>query len=348
MFFAIAAVLVVLAVILASCSSGGSTSNSEKTAETTGKATQVASGDTTAQQASTAPSGALAAVADYLEGQGHEYVGDCADARLPADKGKWCSTRVSTDPTTGTETYEVGPVGEKPQKQVTLKRRAVAQLTPGYQVGVADGNVGQPQLLTREQLEANAFITGNLVLDQAAGIGNGIGDLPAGVPTDGPGGDAGGNGGAGGGGAPPVIQPDGGSAQYPPQGEIVVENPNAVVGGQVQFRGSGCQANEALAILFDDHPIGTISSDPSGAFAGEIGIPKGTAPGAHLLTVRGSGCVFNATITVAGTLAFTGSSSNTSTYVLVGIAAVVVGLVLLVGTRRRRNGIRGPGTRSSP
>jgi LPXTG-motif cell wall-anchored protein len=48
---------------------------------------------------------------------------------------------------------------------------------------------------------------------------------------------------------------------------------------------------------------------------------------------------------VAGALAFTGSSSNTSTYVLGGIAAVVVGLVLVVGTRRRRRGLRG---RASP
>ena len=92
---------------------------------------------------------------------------------------------------------------------------------------------------------------------------------------------------------------------------------------------------------FDGQPIGTISADGSGTFAGSITIPKGTAPGAHLLTVRGSDCVLNATITVAGALAFTGSSSHTTTYVLGGIAAVVVGLVLVVGTRRRRHGVLG-------
>ena len=48
------------------------------------------------------------------------------------------------------------------------------RLTPGLQVGVADGNVGVPQQLTREQLANDIFITGNLVLDQAAGIGNGL------------------------------------------------------------------------------------------------------------------------------------------------------------------------------
>jgi len=48
---------------------------------------------------------------------------------------------------------------------------------------------------------------------------------------------------------------------------------------------------------------------------------------------------------VAGNLAFTGSSSNTGTYVLVGIAAVVAGFVLVVGSRRRR---QGTGRRSVP
>ena len=51
---------------------------------------------------------------------------------------------MSTDTAAGTETYDVGPVGEKPQKTVTVKRRGAAELTPGYQVGVAEGTVGGP------------------------------------------------------------------------------------------------------------------------------------------------------------------------------------------------------------
>jgi LPXTG-motif cell wall-anchored protein len=42
----------------------------------------------------------------------------------------------------------------------------------------------------------------------------------------------------------------------------------------------------------------------------------------------------------AATLAFTGSSSNTPTYVLVGFAAIVLGLVMVVGVRRRAS-VRG-------
>jgi hypothetical protein len=341
-------VLVALALILAACSSGGSSSSSKsdkKSSGTTGaRATSTtAAGDGSAQNAATAPVGAEAAIADYLKGQGHDYAGDCADAKLPADQGKWCSTLKSTDPTSGTATYDVGPVGEKAQKTVTVKPRSAAQLTPGFQVGAADNNVGAPQQLTQDQLRADAFITGNLLLDQAAGIGNGLSDLPAGAPTGagGTGGGAGGGTGGGGGTTPPATTPGGGVAQYPPTGGIVVTNPTVVVGGEVGFKGSGCLPNEPLEILFDGHSIGTISADAGGNFAGSISIPKGTAPGTHLLTVHGSGCVFNTTITVAGSLAFTGSSSHTSTYVLGGIAAVVVGLVLLVGSQRRRRGVRG-------
>jgi LPXTG-motif cell wall-anchored protein len=66
----------------------------------------------------------------------------------------------------------------------------------------------------------------------------------------------------------------------------------------------------------------------------------------HELSVRGAVCVLNASITVLGAnLAFTGASNHTGTYVLAGFAAVVIGLVLVVGTRRRRRGVRG---RSAP
>jgi hypothetical protein len=351
---AIAAVLVVLALVLAACSDSNDSSDASKSKEgesssTTEKATTTTTG--TAQNASTEPVGAAAAIAEYLKGQGYEYAGDCADAKLPEDKGKWCSTLKSTDPAAGTETYEVGPVGEQPQKTVTVKRRGAAQLTPGYQVGVTGGNVGAPHQLTREELQADTFITGNLVLDQQAGIGAGLGDLPAGAPTDtggGGGGTGGGGTGGGGGGIPPVTVPGGGNAQYPPNGEIVVENPVVNVGGEVAFQGSGCLPNETLQVIFDGRSIGTINSDADGRFAGSISIPKGTAPGTHQLTVQGSGCVFNTTIRVAGSLAFTGSSSHTGTYVLAGIAAVVVGFVLVAGTRRRRRGVLGRGTSSGP
>ena len=121
----------------------------------------------------------------------------------------------------------------------------------------------------------------------------------------------------------------------------MVDNPVVDVGGEVVFRGGGCTGNEVLQISFDGHPIGTIMSDAQGNFAGSISVPPGTAPGVHTLTVKGAVCVLNADIVVRGALAFTGSSSHTTTYVLAGFAAVVVGRVLVVSSRRRRRGVMG-------
>jgi LPXTG-motif cell wall-anchored protein len=339
-------VALVLALALASCDSGSSDSDA-KSSDTT------SSSGGGAVQAASEPAGAQAAAAKYVKDQGFEYAGDCADAELPADKGKWCSTLVQGSEKTDTQTYDVGPVGEKPEKVVTVKRRASTVLTPGNQVAVGNGDVGTPSQLTRQQLQGDVWITGNLVLDQQAGVGTGLNELPQGAttpatpttttapPANGGTGGTGGAGGTGGTGGTPTVGP-GNTGQYPPRGVVVVDNPTVQVGGEAFFRGSGCTANELLTISFDGTPVGTIHADPSGAFAGSLSIPPGTAPGAHQLTVRGSACVFTATVTVVGAnLAFTGSSSHTSTYVLGGIAAVVVGLVLVVTTRRRRHGVRG-------
>ena len=90
-------------------------------------------------------------------------------------------------------------------------------------------------------------------------------------------------------------------------------------------------------MLFDGAQVGTLPSDSTGSFAGSISIPPGTAPGQHLLTVRGSACELNVVINVLGAqaagLAFTGASSHTLTYVLAAIAAVVIGSVLVLGSR---------------
>ncbi|MET0276327.1 MAG: LPXTG cell wall anchor domain-containing protein, partial [Acidimicrobiia bacterium] len=142
---------------------------------------------------------------------------------------------------------------------------------------------------------------------------------------------------------PTVVVGPGTGNEYPLDGVIVVENPNIVVGGEAVFRGGGCAANETLTILFDGKPVGTLVSDAGGQFAGSISIPAGTSPGAHVITVRGSACVLNVTVNVAGGLAFTGSSSHTSTLVLAGIAALVLGLVFVVGSRRRRTSGFGTG-----
>ena len=231
-----------------------------------------------------------------------------------------------------------------------------AELPPATKLVSVSGNLGPVLNLTYDDLNGNVQIAGNLLLDQQAGKGKGLGDLPPppapttappSTTTQPPGGGGGGGGGVG---TATVTQQDvpvTGPSEYPPSGGIVVENPTIGVGGTETFRGTGCGPNEVLTVLFDGKVIGTITANAQGAFAGSITIPKDTAQGPHTLTVRGATCELNATITVSGTLAFTGASSHTSTYVLLGMAAVVFGMALVVGTRRRRRG-RAIAARGSP
>jgi LPXTG-motif cell wall-anchored protein len=229
---------------------------------------------------------------------------------------------------------------------VTGTNNSQVALTPATQIGSIGGNLGSLVHLTYDDLSGNVFIAGNLLLDQQAGKGNGLADIPPPpTPTTQPP-----AGGGQGGGQPTVTQQDVTPAptQYPPNGGITVDQPTITPGGTETFRGTGCQANETLTVLFDGTVIGTITANANGDFAGSVTIPKTAAPGTHTLTVKGSVCVLNATITVSGALAFTGSSSHTSTYVLLGIAAIMVGMVLVVGARRRRRGHRAAAARGSP
>jgi hypothetical protein len=346
-----------VALVAASCSNGSSSDASASDDEELPSSTQAPSGGG-ASQAAFVPEGPEAAVADYLDRQGIEYVGDCANAELPRDRGKWCSTLVEGADSDEQKVYEVGPVGEDPEQILTVDRRGRATLTPGLQVDVADGDVGVPRQLTPEQLRNDPFIAGNIILDQEAGIGNGLDDLGAVPPADtggggtgggGTGGGGTGGGGTGGGGTTVTPEP-GADDEYPPEAEIVVEDPEVTPGSSVVFRGGGCIPNETLQVLFDGKQVGTLPSDAEGNFAGSLKVPVGTAPGSHLLTVKGQVCQLNATITVLGGLAFTGTSNDTSTTVLIGVAAVVFGFVLVVGSRRRRRsgGRRTGSLRSSP
>jgi LPXTG-motif cell wall-anchored protein len=225
----------------------------------------------------------------------------------------------------------------------------VTPLTNATKVTLDQGALGDVQPVTREELLAIPFIAGNAFLDQLLGLG-GVSEFPpAAATTPPPGGGGGGGGaGAGAGGAAPTVSNAGGGGgvvgAYPPTATIVVVDPNVPPGGTVQFSGSGCGPNEQLSVLFDDRPVGTLTANANGEFAGSLGIPQSTTPGVHTLKVRGKTCELSVTINVvapqaqARPLAFTGSSNHTSTYVLVGAAAVLIGAVLVVGARRRRAG----------
>jgi hypothetical protein len=324
-FSAIAVVVLALSVIATACD------NSSDSASTP-KAT--VAGDV-AERAAYSPVGPEITVAKYVDSIGEQYAGPCDLASLPRDKGKWCSTLVEAKSTDDEKVYDVGPVGEKAEKRITVKRHGQRLLVPGENVPVAEGNIGDVNHLTYEQMLNDPYIAENLQRDLALGIGKGLSELNgvAGAvvqepPTTAPP--------AGGGGGGIIVSP-GGSVDangYPNNGGIVVEPPS--VAGEVVFRGTGCAANERLNVYFDGTPIGTVAAGQTGDFSGSVSVPAGTPSGTHTVTIQGATCSSTFTVTVEGTLAFTGSSSHTGTYVWGGIAAIIVGLVLVVATRRRR------------
>jgi LPXTG-motif cell wall-anchored protein len=328
-FSALVVVLLALSVLAVACDNSSSSSSSKPK-------TSVKGAD--AQRVAYTPVGPEIAVAQYVTSLGHEYAGPCDLATLPHDEGKWCSTLVESQSTNDVKVYEVGPVGGKAEKTITLKRRGQQLLVPGENVPVANGDIGDVGRLTYEQMLADQYITDNLKQDRAAGIGKGLSELDGvagaviGRPADNTG-----TGGTGGTGTPNIITSPGNTVDangYPVTGGIVVSPPT--VAGEVVFRGTGCAANETLTVSFDGTPIGTVVAGQTGDFSGQVNVPAGTPAGTHVVTIKGATCESTFTVDVAGQLAFTGSSSHTSTIVLVGIAAIVAGTVLILASRRRR------------
>ena len=228
--------------------------------------------------------------------------------------------------------------------KVTSANGGSAELPPATKLVAVGGNLGPVVNLTYDDLNGNVQIAGNLALDQQAGKGSGSGDLPPppAATTTPPTTTTQPPGGGGGGGGARIGDAAGRARDRDHRTRRTAASSSTTrrsgIGGEETFRGTGCGPNEVLTVLFDGQVIGTITADAQGAFAGTIAVPKDTPQGTHTLTVRGSACELNATITVSGTLAFTGASSHTSTWVLFGLAAIVLGLVLVVATRRRRRG----------
>jgi LPXTG-motif cell wall-anchored protein len=88
--------------------------------------------------------------------------------------------------------------------------------------------------------------------------------------------------------------------------------------------------------------LGTVTTDAQGKFATSVTIPANLAPGAHHLVSAGADPSGNmrylrsdVTVTTpSGQLAWTGF--ETAPFVLAGVLAVLLGVGLVVVTRRRR------------
>ena len=213
------------------------------------------------------------------------------------------------------------------------------------------GAPGPVQTLTYDQLAGNAFVAGNLLLDQQAGIGRGLVELglpPASTTTTTTT-------------TPPpstteTTQPPATTTAAPPPAEDP-RSPWAGTWRRSSTRPTARSWSTTRGAARERRGVPRRRVPAERATAGalrrpadrhhrlrrpgqllrHVAHPARHAARDHLLTVRGTGCELNVVITVTGSLAFTGSSDRTSTFVLVGVAAIVVGLVLVVGARRRRS-----------
>ena len=98
--------------------------------------------------------------AKYVESLGYEYAGDCADATLPRDEGKWCSTLVESK-STGTESLRRRPGGREAREDghgEAARRSSASRRVQN--VPVADGNVGDRRTAhLRADARGHTFIT---------------------------------------------------------------------------------------------------------------------------------------------------------------------------------------------
>lgn len=101
---------------VASTTTPNTSSVTTTTTETTTLSSTTAASPTATQGAATP----VDAVEAWLRGEGYEYSGDCADAKLETDSGTWCSTLAEGE---GDEqTYKVGRVFSQYKYSLELKK----------------------------------------------------------------------------------------------------------------------------------------------------------------------------------------------------------------------------------
>jgi FecR protein len=214
----------------------------------------------------------------------------------------------------------------------------VRDLQPLQRVVVDASALGDTSTLTLEEISNNAWIQENLRLDLELGFGPGPFVFPPRVT----------------GSALPLGPPLIPAPNYPPDScSFGMSFSSGPSGSQpVVTIGSATGpflpgATVQLDFLSDTVPLGTVTADAAGHVSTRITIPAGASLGAHTVRATGPGvdgsttCPATFTVTAAGAsqagsgpLAFTGSS-NTPELVGLALVALIAGIVLVVGARRR-------------
>ena len=129
-----------------------------------------------------------------------------------------------------------------------------------------------------------------------------------------------------------------GAAGYPPLSCTiqVASGTTATAGGSLGITGSGFAANSVVKLAVNGEAVGQTTASGTGTINTTIVVPSGaTSP----ITIGASGgcsvivALSSAAAAAAKPLAFTGS--NSEPLVIIGIVALALGTVLVVGARRR-------------
>jgi len=138
-------------------------------------------------------------------------------------------------------------------------------------------------------------------------------------------------------------QPSGAQAQpgYPPSSPDMALSPDAgPLGTAVNASGSGCSPNANLTLTFEGTILGTGRADSSGAFNLSIVIPAGARRGPGTVTVSGTGCTQSAIFTVTWRSGQAYTGANIRGLSVAGVGLAIVGAMLVLATRRRRDAKR--------
>lgn len=138
--------------------------------------------------------------------------------------------------------------------------------------------------------------------------------------------------------------------QYPPAApSLSVSQTSVAPGTVIQVTGRCCPPNSLVTLTFTpgNVPLGTAQADADGSYSASVAIPPGAAPGTGTITATAPGCSASTTVSVLGetitrnpTTGGTGlprtGGASTIPSGIAGLGLVIVGLLTVAATRRKR------------
>ncbi len=140
--------------------------------------------------------------------------------------------------------------------------------------------------------------------------------------------------------------------QYPPAApSLSVSQTQVAPGGVVRVTGRCCPPNSIVTLTYSpgNVPLGTAQAGTDGSFSTTVAVPPTAAPGTGTITATSPGCSASVNVAVVlgetlsrggtggGALPRTGGASTIPSGIA-GVMLILVGLLTVAATRRKRAG----------